>query len=93
MLFSRLWNIIHTLFLGSVGLASTGEMGLSVISNYTVDEVIILLLGVTWLVLSTIILLNMLIALISNAFQNVEVKLAVRIVISKQFILARIMPG
>ena len=73
-LLSRLWSVVHNLFLGSVGLASTTDMGLNINPSYTVDAVILLLLGIAWVVLSAVILLNMLIALISNAYQRVEVK-------------------
>ena len=56
-----------------VNLASPEQLGIAIRPVYSAANVLTMIWAVVWLVLSSIILLNMLIAVISNAYQNSEV--------------------
>ena len=54
-------------------MGSAGQLGITASTSYTTEEILAMTWGVFWLILSAIVLLNMLIALVSNAYQNSEV--------------------
>ena len=65
-----MWPSIKTLF-----WSLFGEFDLSSFEAEPPEEAVGLALFAVWLVLAVIVLLNMLIALISNAFQRIQVSL------------------